>query len=138
MLLLSSLLSRRLSAHLLCVCAATAYQTPRLLSSLTRRWVVAASPPAKELLRTAPSLHRAVSIALQRAVVRQTSAAAGRMGFRRARGLCSLLFVLLFCALVEAGKDYYRILQISKGADDATIKKAYKRMALCVTILLVR
>lgn len=55
----------------------------------------------------------------------------GGMGLRRFGAFCSLLFVLFSCALVEAGKDYYKILQISRGADDATIKKAYKRMALC-------
>lgn len=57
------------------------------------------------------------------------------MGLRRIGALCSLLFFAILCALAQAaGKDYYKILQIARGADDATIKKAYKRMALCVLV----
>lgn len=52
------------------------------------------------------------------------------MGLGRVGALLVLLLSLVVCGLVDAGKDYYQILQISRGADDATIKKAYKRMAL--------
>ena len=42
---------------------------------------------------------------------------------------CSL--AALFC-FVQCGKDYYQSLGISRGADDATIKRAYRKLALCV------
>jgi hypothetical protein len=35
-------------------------------------------------------------------------------------------------ALAAAGADYYSVLGIARGADDATIKKNYRKLALCV------
>ena len=35
-------------------------------------------------------------------------------------------------ALSAAGADYYSTLGIARGADDATIKKNYRKLALCV------
>lgn len=36
-----------------------------------------------------------------------------------------------------AGKDYYKLLDIDRNADDETIKKAYKKLALKVCIVLM-
>jgi DnaJ family protein B protein 11 len=44
--------------------------------------------------------------------------------------LLIVLLVLLFLAGVDADKNYYRVLGISKSADVSQIKKAYKKLAL--------
>lgn len=33
-----------------------------------------------------------------------------------------------------AGKDYYKLLGVDRGADDETLKKAYKKLALKVRL----
>jgi hypothetical protein len=42
-----------------------------------------------------------------------------------------LLFALLLaaCGLASAGKDLYKVLGISRGADEATIKRNYRNLA---------
>ncbi|EEH60862.1 uncharacterized protein MICPUCDRAFT_12442, partial [Micromonas pusilla CCMP1545] len=41
-----------------------------------------------------------------------------------------LLLAILAPGLASAGKDYYRILGVDRGADDRTLKKAYRNLAL--------
>jgi preprotein translocase subunit Sec63 len=43
--------------------------------------------------------------------------------------LCGALLVAA-PRLSRAGKDYYKVLEIDKGADDRTLKKAYRAMAM--------
>ena len=57
----------------------------------------------------------------------------GRPRLTALYGLACLLCALLCAHFAECGKDYYASLGISRGADDATIKRAYKKLALCVT-----
>jgi preprotein translocase subunit Sec63 len=45
--------------------------------------------------------------------------------------LRSALLALLLAA-ASAGKDLYNVLGIARGADEATIKKNYHKLALCV------
>ena len=45
-----------------------------------------------------------------------------------------LLLAILAPGLASAGKDYYRILGVDRGADDRTLKKAYRNLALCVSL----
>lgn len=45
--------------------------------------------------------------------------------------------ILMLCAVAWCGaarkkKDYYEVLGVQKEADSATLKKAYRKMALCV------
>jgi chaperone protein DnaJ len=52
------------------------------------------------------------------------------VGSRR-RSLLSLFLVIYLCTvLVEAGKDYYKILGISKGASENDIKKAFRKLSV--------
>eukprot|EP00854_Cymbomonas_tetramitiformis_P022728 gene22728-27438_t len=45
--------------------------------------------------------------------------------------LVLLLNILLCCAVdISAGRDFYKILEVSRGADDKSIKKAYRSLAL--------
>ena len=44
-----------------------------------------------------------------------------------------LLVAMLACGAVqsvEAGKDLYKVLNIDRGADDRTVKKMYRKLAL--------
>ncbi|KAF5745906.1 DnaJ subfamily B member 11 [Tripterygium wilfordii] len=51
------------------------------------------------------------------------------MAHRRAK-LCFFLCALLYALTVSAGKSYYDILQVPKGASDEQIKRAYRKLAL--------
>ena len=43
----------------------------------------------------------------------------------------ALLLLLLLCALASgAGRDFYKILGLRRDADDAAIKKAYRKLAM--------
>ncbi|XP_047310958.1 dnaJ protein ERDJ3B [Impatiens glandulifera] len=48
----------------------------------------------------------------------------------RNANLLSLLYLLSFALIAIAGKSYYDILQIPKGASDEQIKRAYRKLAL--------
>ncbi len=42
-----------------------------------------------------------------------------------------LLFLLASCAVLAiAGKDYYEVLQVPRGASDSQIKRSYRKLAL--------
>jgi hypothetical protein len=51
---------------------------------------------------------------------------------RRAAAVLRAACVALLVAAVAAGKDLYSVLGIARGADEATIKKNYHKLALCV------
>ena len=41
--------------------------------------------------------------------------------------------IVLFSSIVIAGKDYYQVLEVPRNADDAAIKRAYRKLSLkCV------
>jgi DnaJ family protein B protein 11 len=44
--------------------------------------------------------------------------------------LCIVLFALSYAICVLAGKSYYDVLQVPKGASDEQIKRAYRKLAL--------
>ncbi|RID54671.1 hypothetical protein BRARA_G01973 [Brassica rapa] len=44
--------------------------------------------------------------------------------------LCIVLFALSYAVCVIAGKSYYDVLQVPKGASDEQIKRAYRKLAL--------
>ncbi|KAF3521315.1 hypothetical protein F2Q69_00049744 [Brassica cretica] len=44
--------------------------------------------------------------------------------------LCIVLFALSYAICVIAGKSYYDVLQVPKGASDEQIKRAYRKLAL--------
>ena len=46
--------------------------------------------------------------------------------------LLILLQVQQVRAIRAAGKDYYKILGVPKGCDDAQLKKAYRKVSLCL------
>lgn len=63
--------------------------------------------------------------------------AIGRERRRTTTMLCSsasrFLRVLVLCvalAVVSAGKDLYKVLGVDRGADERTLKKAYRALAL--------
>jgi len=41
-----------------------------------------------------------------------------------------LIYFILLCIAVLGGRDYYKILGVDRKADDATLKKAYRKLAL--------
>lgn len=47
-----------------------------------------------------------------------------------------LLLLLLFIPIL-CGKDYYKILGISRDADDKDIKKSYRKLALRVYFIII-
>jgi hypothetical protein len=51
---------------------------------------------------------------------------------RRAAAALRAACLALLVAAAAAGKDLYSVLGISRGADEATIKKNYHKLALCV------
>ncbi|CAF2113604.1 unnamed protein product, partial [Brassica napus] len=51
------------------------------------------------------------------------------MAIRRSK-LCIALFALSYAICVFAGKSYYDVLQVPKGASDEQIKRAYRKLAL--------
>lgn len=51
-----------------------------------------------------------------------------RMSFT-ARCTLVLVFLLLDLALAKKKKDYYQMLGVKRSADDATLKKAYRKVA---------
>ncbi|PSS06204.1 DnaJ protein like [Actinidia chinensis var. chinensis] len=52
------------------------------------------------------------------------------MALRRRSRLLFLLCFLLYVMIAIAGKSYYDILQVQKGASDEQIKRAYRKLAL--------
>ncbi len=38
--------------------------------------------------------------------------------------------VVLFSSIAIAGKDYYSVLEVPRNADDAAIKRAYRKLSL--------
>ena len=69
----------------------------------------------------------------RRASPRRVARTQQRRAMRRcgARLLRAALLAAL-ATLAAAGADYYSTLGIARGADDATIKKNYRKLALCV------
>jgi hypothetical protein len=55
------------------------------------------------------------------------------MRLRRAapRRLLRAACLALLAAAAAAGKDFYSVLDIARGADDATIKRGYRTLAKC-------
>eukprot|EP00913_Durusdinium_trenchii_P027619 g25903.t1 len=49
---------------------------------------------------------------------------------RASLNFLNLILVLLLLPFAEAGKDYYKILGVNKKADEKSLKKAYKKLAL--------
>ena len=46
-----------------------------------------------------------------------------------------VLVLASLLVLAAGGRDLYKILEIDKGADEATIKRAYRKLALCAPAL---